>query len=293
MIRRTARHAFTLVELLVVIGIIALLISVLLPALSSARQQADKIKCASNMRQIGIAYVMYANDNRGDLPCVLTVRNVDGSNGLYPYNSFGALVGNIYSRTLTGTTLTNANALIADGQRLLFGAPYGLNRNYMVNPDPFFCPSDFIRRPTRATFTYNGTTYLGWGQYSTGFAGEATTSGVSMSYFEWYYPRMNYRSLPPSPSPADVMNGDLRVKQPSKRAIMADQGYLPSPSQPAAFALAYPFVHKKGYNVLYVDGHVRWVDQGSVIMQYRPPTGRGSQTAWGNAAILAFNAEGA
>jgi prepilin-type N-terminal cleavage/methylation domain-containing protein len=62
------RRAFTLVELLVVIGIIAVLISILLPALIKSREQAVKAQCASNMRQWANALVMYCNTNRGYFP---------------------------------------------------------------------------------------------------------------------------------------------------------------------------------------------------------------------------------
>lgn len=61
---RTSR-AFTLVELLVVVGVIAVLIALLLPALQGARSTAKNIKCMSNLRQFGIVYAMYSSENKG------------------------------------------------------------------------------------------------------------------------------------------------------------------------------------------------------------------------------------
>ena len=62
------RSAFTLIELLVVISIVALLISILLPALSKARHAAQQIQCASNMRQMGIMFSLYHLDYNGYRP---------------------------------------------------------------------------------------------------------------------------------------------------------------------------------------------------------------------------------
>jgi prepilin-type N-terminal cleavage/methylation domain-containing protein/prepilin-type processing-associated H-X9-DG protein len=70
-----SRRGFTLVELLVVIGIIAMLISILLPSLRKARMAAQEVQCLSNLRQIGMGVQTYADQNHGELP----LKGPDGS----------------------------------------------------------------------------------------------------------------------------------------------------------------------------------------------------------------------
>ncbi len=94
---KRTRLAFTLLELLVVIGIIALLASMLLPALATAKEAGKRIYCLNNMRQLGLALIMYTDENDGHLPprahphrwpsrllALLQVAPADDGNGLPP-----------------------------------------------------------------------------------------------------------------------------------------------------------------------------------------------------------------
>src|SRR5271155_2106649 len=83
--RRSKQEAFTLVELLVVIGIIAVLVGILLPALNKARAQAMLVQCQSNLRQWGIGVTNYVSTYNGALP----QKGPDGSTNGSP-NEFGS-----------------------------------------------------------------------------------------------------------------------------------------------------------------------------------------------------------
>ncbi|HQY87106.1 MAG TPA: DUF1559 domain-containing protein [Tepidisphaeraceae bacterium] len=142
----STRKGFTLVELLVVIGIIALLISILIPALNSARKSAAQVKCQSNLRQIGQGFYMYANRYKGTcLPARMP--NLGAANNLYDVGN-----GTVW-RPRWYITMGQAAGFYAFNDPPPNDVDAALDNSRRVTNQVFLCPTE-IERDNNRNFTY-------------------------------------------------------------------------------------------------------------------------------------------
>ena len=131
--QKQTRKAFTLIELLVVVTIISILAALLLPALKSAKETANRAVCINNLRQIGLGMLTFANDNDGDLPFRSNFIQAGDNDGA-TYNSYHFII----------TPLINGGSAKA----AMFYCPSAINGNAYSGPGYSIRPGERARFPS-------------------------------------------------------------------------------------------------------------------------------------------------
>jgi prepilin-type N-terminal cleavage/methylation domain-containing protein/prepilin-type processing-associated H-X9-DG protein len=259
--------AFTLVELLVVIGIIAILISLLLPAFNRVRRQSAQIQCAAQIRQIGQFYVMYANQFKGKYPHQLNLNSQNWTN--WPFGGWD------------GPPAADGS-WSGDGPALLYIT--GIAKD----PRIFYCPT--MDKVSESLFAYSNQQYNWMNRQGQPNPGNNTSSYWYINYTSYvFWACLGDENQPTPPNDPLTYAPDFSYVDPNFKKLFAYRATSPSTSLIASdmlgFAQTADWVNSsnhldgrgrklvlpstsfvpitlptQGYggNFLYNDGHVEW-----------------------------------
>lgn len=218
---------FTLIEMLVVITILLILLGVLIPSLTAARENAKRGACRNNLKQVGLAFISYASDREGWFPL---------KNGGKP----------VYSVDAQGNAFLGGEFPFTQHGRLLFSG------GYMRTPAIWVCPSD------KGEKSATGTQLTVKPASSTGFdvsgAGAFASQGnCSYMYIAGYGDKFYYPKGPADPTMFVVLLDEANLSENGSRT----PGEMPDIEADDNHGAKYR-------NVLYADGHVGAIQGASV-----------------------------
>lgn len=229
------QHAFTLIELLVVIAIISILAAILFPVFARARESARRASCSSNLKQMGLAVMMYVQDYDERYPQAWN----EGMRGQTPPQGWW----------------TSASQRYWLWQQIIY--PY--HKNYQI----YFCPSrlgetTYLGNATPASYQYGANTMI--------FAVAGTNTRVkSVSMAEIQLPAQKYMIMDSS---------QYRIEARTVVTTNSGQGYLPGSGDAGGEYYTTPVPkdwqsgrHFGGVNIAFADGHVKWVKSSEAYHQ--------------------------
>jgi prepilin-type N-terminal cleavage/methylation domain-containing protein len=274
------RRGFTLVELLVVIGIIALLISILLPALTKAREASNRAACLANLHQIHQFLYLYANKYRDQVPLGCLATNKNGTaieqNNYFLSVASSVTLGDVnpdphgpqLNIRLISLGLLYADGLLKNSSGRIFFCPSftDINHQYDVpnNPWPPYSPPVLNITGVRSCYSTRPSTNNTTLTSGTHATDEICYPRTSIDFFGASYAKNGA---------ATGVSAMFRLSKLKNRAIVSD---INSATDRLLVA------HKKGINVLYANGSARWVDRAIINDQLKQ-----EDKAFGNASDYA------